>query len=140
MAEANSYEPLSATTTPEQEASERSRLREIAAAHRQVNLAVLFYLCMAPINAALAIVGDNAMWAKVLLGVIGVAVLNFGAVSVYSLAEKFRGKTVAIVHAMGLLAPFFGLILLVLNSQEATKLLQAKGIKVGLLGANPETI
>lgn len=139
MIEANPYELPSVATTHEQDASDRSRLRKIAVAHRQVNLAILYYLCVVPIS-GLVIVGESAMWAKVVFGVIGMAVLDLGVVSVYNLAEKLRGKTVAIVHAVGLLIPFLGLILLMTNSREATKMLQANGINVALFGANPETI
>jgi len=118
----------------------RDRLRKIATAQRQTNLAVLFYLCLIPLNIALSTVANGAPWAAIILGVAALAVLVFGAVSVYSLASQFRGKIVAVVYVLGLLVPLLGLILLISISSKATTILKDNGIKVGLLGANPSTI
>lgn len=122
------------------EPDDRSRLRKIAGAHRQANYAVLLYLCLAPVNATLAVIGENEQWANIALLASILVVFAFGAVSVYKLAAIFRGKGVAVIHALGLFVPLLGLLLLVVNSQQATAILQEHGIKVGLLGANPDSI
>lgn len=132
----NPYHPPLTAGTISGPSADRQELREIALAQRQVNLAVLLYLCLIPINVGLSILSESAPWAGIVLGVIALCVFGFGALSVYKLAAIFRGKTVAVIHALGLLVPLLGIILLFTNSQKATKILQANGIKVGLLGAN----
>ena len=90
---------------------------------------------MIPVNLTLSIASEKAAWAGVLLGIIVLVVVGFGAISVYRLAALFRGEVIAIVYVLGLLTPILGLILLISIRQKATTILQQNGIKVGLLAA-----
>ena len=139
MSSTNPYDSPKVTRAEMDISTARDDLREIASAQRQVNFAVLFYLGQAPVSTGLAILAESTPWAYLPLVVIALCVFGFGAISVYRLAAIFQGKSVAIVHALGLLVPLLGLILLVSNSQRATKILQKNGVKVGLLGANPNS-
>lgn len=141
MTQDNPYQsPL--TTPPVIRSSEdnRERLRAIASAHRLVNLAVLFYLCLIPFNVAIRLAGEEAVWAALAISLVALGVALFGAIAVFRLASLFMGTPLAVIYALGLLIPCVGLILLVLISQKATRILQQHGIKVGLLGADPSTI
>ena len=121
-------------------AETQRRLRDVASAQRQVSLAVLFYLCMVPVNVILSIMSEGAAWAGIVFGVVALCVLGFGAVSIFKLAALFRGKAVAIIYVLGFLIPLLGLLLLVSINHKATKLLKGNGIKVGFLGADPKSV
>jgi asparagine N-glycosylation enzyme membrane subunit Stt3 len=129
------------TVSPGSDApKDRDRLRRIARAQRQVNLAVLLYLAIIPVNLALGAVGGGAPWVSVVLGLFVLIILGLGATSVYKLASIFRGNVVAVVYVLGLLVPLLGLLLLLSISGKATKELREAGIKVGLLGADPNAV
>lgn len=140
MATHNPYAPPGVREVTLAPSTDRSELRKIATAQRQVNIAALLYLLLVPGNIGLSNVTDGAPWTRIVIGVMALSVFTFGAVSVYKLAAIFRGKIVAVVHAIGLLVPLLGLLLLLSNSQQATKILRENGIRVGLLGANPNSI
>ncbi len=139
MSNSNPYAAPLATDAVVQGAG-REHLRKIASAQRNVNLAVLFYLALIPLNIVLSIVAAEVAWGAIVLGLAALAVLIFGAVSVYSLASLFHGPLGGVIYVLGLLVPVLGLILLVMLSSKATKILKSNGIKVGLLGANPQQI
>ena len=54
--------------------------------------------------------------------------------------QPISSNIVAIIYVLGLLVPLLGLLLLLSVSGKATKELRSAGIKVGLLGANPNAI
>ena len=142
MSSDNPYTPPVLTSfgseMPESQAKER--LRRIAIAQRQVNVAVLLYLALLPLSFGLGTVAGGAPWGGLALGIYALVVVGLGIVSVYKLAAIFRGSVVAILYVIGLLVPLLGLLLLLSISGKATKELRAAGIKVGLLGANPSDI
>lgn len=120
--------------------TDRDRLRRIASAQRQVNIAVLLYLSLIPVNMVLGAIGSGSMWAPVLVLVLGLVVLGLGAISVFKLASIFRGKLVAVIYVLGLIVPLLGLLLLLSISSKATKELRNAGFQVGLMGVNPNSI
>lgn len=122
------------------ESTSRTELRKIATAQRQVNVAVLFYLCFIPLNIWLASIAERAPIAAIGQLVVAIGLLAFCIVSVFRLASILRGNAIAVIHAFGMLVPLLGLLLLLRNNQKATGILQKNGIKVGLLGANPNSI
>lgn len=119
---------------------DRERLRRIAGAQRLVNVAVLLYLGIIPINVGLRMTGVVASWIGLLVLVYLFVVLVVGVIAVFRLASMFRGTVVALLYLVGMIVPLLGLLLLVSLSGRATKELRAAGINVGLLGANPKTI
>ncbi len=63
-----------------------------------------------------------------------------GVVSVFSLASIFRGRVVAVIYVIGQIVPLLGLLLLLSINGKATKELRAAGIRVGIMGANPDSV
>lgn len=118
----------------------RERLRRIAAGQRNTNLAALSYICLLPASLLSRSVADSIPGSGVIFLVLFVCVIAYGAVSVYGLASVLRGRVLAVIYVVGLLVPFLGLLLLLLLSGSATKILRENGIKVGFLGADPRTV
>ncbi len=116
--------------------SNREHLIKVATAQRHVLFVILAYLALLPFNIAAQQVPQLA----VILLPVAIIVFIAGAITVFRLASLFRGKAVAVLYLIGLLIPCLGLILLLVISSEATNLLKSNGIKVGLLGANPNDI
>ena len=56
------------------------------------------------------------------------------------LAKEFLSTGAAVACAILMIIPFAGLITLLVINQKATKYLQGRGVRVGLLGANPNNI
>ena len=121
-------------------AFDRDRLRRIATAQRQVNIAVLLYLGLIPMNIVLAGVGGAQAWAGIFLGLYLLVVLVLGVFSIFRLAAIYRGNVVAFLYVIGLLVPLLGLLLLLSISNKATKELRKAGVRVGILGADPKLI
>jgi hypothetical protein len=119
---------------------DRERLRRIAAGQRSTNLAALSYICLLPANFLIRAVADSIPGPEVIFAVLVISVLVYGAVSVYGLASEFRGKVIAVIYVIGLLVPFLGLLLLMSLSGKATKILRENGIRVGFLGADPNSV
>ncbi len=142
MSSENPYRPpeTNSSITEEPENQDQDRLRKIASAQRQVNIAVLLYLGFMPLNIVFSELAAQFPLAVILLPISILIVFLFGIISVYRLAAIFRGPIVAVFYVLGFLVPLLGLLLLVSISGKATKELRNNGIKVGLLGANPNTI
>ncbi len=136
----NPFQSPQVVSVQAEAANDRDRLRRIALAQRQVNIAVLLYLSLIPVNLVLGAVGQGANWASLVVLVLGLIVLGLGAVSVYKLASIFRGKIVAVIYVLAMLLPLIGLLMLLSISRKATKELRAAGYKVGLLGVDASTI
>lgn len=119
---------------------DRERLRRIATGQRNTNLAALSYLCLLPANLLLRAVADSIPGSAVVFIILVISVIVYGAISVYGLASELRGKVVAVIYVIGLLAPILGLLLLMSLSGRATKILRENGITVGFLGADPNSV
>ena len=129
--------PVSSTVEISQD---RERLKRIASAQRHVNIAVLLYLGLIPVNVALNVAGEAAPWIGLFLLPYLLLVFVLGAVSIFRLAAAFRGNGVAIIYVICMIIPCVGLLLLLSLSSMATKELRAAGVKVGLLGADPSNL
>jgi hypothetical protein len=143
MSSQNPYDVPGTLDPQPYQQSDRERLRAIAKAHGNVNMVILVYLLLVAGNIALRILGPAIPFSGVfglLIGIAGLGVLIFGAIAVFRLAKILHGTGLAVVFAVGMIIPCVGLILLLVLSQSATKQLQAGGIRVGLLGANPSSI
>jgi len=142
MDTANPYSsPTTESAAPvAQLGSDRERLRRIATAQRQTNLAVLLQFLLFPASIGVSAVAGDAPWAGFVIGIVALCVVVYGAVAVFRLASVFRGKVVAVIYVLGLLVPLLGLLLLLSISSKATTILQEHGIHVGLLVADPSVI
>ena len=83
--------------------------------------------------------GQGALLALVILG-LALVIIGCGMVAVFLLANELMGTGMGILCAVLLVIPCVSLITLLVVNQKATTYLQQNGIKVGLMGANPETI
>lgn len=61
-------------------------------------------------------------------------------VSIFTLANEVYNVGVGILCAILVIIPCIGLITLLVVNQKATSVLQANGVKVGLMGAKPSSI
>jgi uncharacterized membrane protein (GlpM family) len=68
------------------------------------------------------------------------AIAGFSIVSVALLASRLMNTAVAVLCGILVLFPCISLITLLIVNQKATTYLQQHGVKVGFLGANPNTI
>ncbi|MEI6654184.1 MAG: hypothetical protein WCP45_05395 [Verrucomicrobiota bacterium] len=118
----------------------RDWLRSIGRSQRHVNLAFLLYLAVIPIAYGINSMGTGSTLAPMLLGIYILGVIIFGAVAIYRLTAILKGHIVAVIYMLGLLIPLLGLLLLLSINGRATKELRKAGIKVGLMGANVESI
>ncbi len=115
---------------------DRQVLKEVAVAQRQVLLCVLCQFGIVILNfasgfAKLPILGLVAI-------VLALALLVFMVISVSRLARALGLSSLLFIICMFI--PCVSLIALLILSQKATTRLQAAGLKVGLLGANPDSI
>lgn len=140
MSHENPYQVSNTIDQPPAAIDPKERLRAIAKAQRSVNLATLAYLCIVAATIALAVLGIGSPEVFIATRIAVLVVMVIGAVTVYRLASLLRGKVVAVLYVVGLLFPCLGLVLLLTLSQKATSTLQAAGVRVGLLGADPSSI
>lgn len=106
------------------------QLIAIAGAQRNVNLALLTYLC----SAGLSVISP-------LLSSLGIIVsLVFSLVAAISLAKALHGTGVAIACAVFMFIPCVNLITLLVLSSGATNRLKDAGINVGFLGTSPDEV
>jgi hypothetical protein len=69
---------------------------------------------------------------------LGIAI--FAMAAVFLLATEVYNLVVAIIFAPVMLIPCISLLVLAAVNQRATTFLQARGIKVGFMGVDPNTI
>ena len=102
------------------------RFQQIASGLRQVNIAVILYLCLVPTNMLFVTAGEKFPFEGLSLFAIPLFIFGFGAFSVYRLAVPLRGKTIAILCSLGLLVPLLGFLVLLsirhLGISELTKI------------------
>ena len=140
MSETNPYAPPDSLPQDLPSHQDPDRLRRIAKAQRQVNVAAALYLGLIPVNILFSVADIQVGLASWIIVLYLLVVLAMGAVSIFRLAAVFRGPVVAVIYVLGLLIPLVGLLLLLSVSGKATRELRSAGIKVGLLGANPKDI
>lgn len=118
----------------------RERLRAVASRQRFVQFAVLFNI--------FATIGFNVLpqivvpTVLVLVGMYALVflVLALQVTAVVRLASILQGTGAAILYGLLMFLPCISLIALLVINQQATRLLQQNGIRVGLMGADPSSI
>jgi hypothetical protein len=108
----------------------REDLRTVAVAQKSILVCILLYLIA--IICLILVPIDYRVYIQIGVGLLGLAAL----VSVFVLAMRVYGVGLGILMGIGALLPCFGLIVLLLVSQKATKILKENGHHVGLLGAD----
>jgi len=111
-----------------------SNLVVIAKLQRWLNFSILGYFAVIAIAGFSSPSNDSLM---ALVGFLMIGVGIFAFVTVIRLAKVMKGTVSAILHAIALLIPLVGLLVLLILNSRATRLLKEGGYKVGLLGAKP---
>lgn len=114
----------------------REHLKDVATGQRNVIFCLLANMTLGA-NATAAAIGGVAGAALVAIVALGlVAVMMF---CVHRLSSALEIGAPA-AYAFAMIIPCGSLIVLLILSQTATSYLQDNGVKVGLLGANPDSI
>lgn len=113
----------------------REDLRRVAKYQRGVMLCILTYI-LAVIAAQLV-----AEQVKLVPAIVGLVAAITGLVFAVMLSSKVYDSAITVILlAILMLVPCLGLIGLLVVNQKATTVLKRNGIKVGLLGADPNAI
>ncbi len=113
-------------------------LRQVASQQRAILLCVLGEIILFVPHYFAHQEGMDLLAGWLAIGVIAVNIV--GAVFVFMLAIRLFGTAAGIVLGILAIIPCIGLIILLVVSQRATSVLRSRGIRVGLLGANPSSI
>lgn len=140
MSEQNPFAVPETNTAVVDSSLDRDRLRRVAALQRRLNLAVLLQLLFVPYSMLVGFAAGGRPWSDVLIWGYLLVFMLLGVVSVFSLASIFRGRVVAVIYVIGQIVPLLGLLLLLSINGKATKELRAAGIRVGIMGANPDSV
>jgi hypothetical protein len=119
--------------------SDRESLRTVARYQQWVLYALL---CNIVANVAIigAAAGGFQATSNLLSVVIGLPVIVFGMVAIFLLARELYHWAVGVLCALLMVVPCISLLTLLVVNGKATNHLQARGIKVGFMGANPDAI
>jgi hypothetical protein len=112
----------------------RTDLREIAVRQRMIMICILSYLLLV---VAQFVVPPPL---RIVLGLVALGVTITATVFVFMLSLALYGTAAGIVLGLLTLIPLIGLIVLLIVNGKATNILREHGIRVGLLGANPNQI
>jgi len=115
---------------------DRQALREVAVAQRQVMYCVLGQIGIGVLNVTIGAAKMPALGIVVLLLALGLLV--YMIVSVLKLAKALDLSQA--LYAVLMIIPCVSLLVLLSLSGKATERLKQAGIKVGLLGADPNSI
>jgi hypothetical protein len=116
----------------------REDLRSVAKYQRGLLVCVLIYLGAVAASMILPRIlpPELTIIASLLFAVAGIA----GLVFVFLLSTKVYGTGLGVLFGLLTLIPCVGLIVLLVINQKATSVLRQNGVKVGLLGADPNAI
>ncbi len=112
----------------------RNDLRYIATRQRTIMVCILGYVVAGICQFALP------PQLRLIVAFIALGAIITGAVFVFMLSLALYGTAVGILLGILTLIPVVGLLVLLIVNGKATTLLRAHGIRVGLMGADPNQI
>lgn len=118
----------------------RQQLRELARAQRNVLLALLANIVFTIAYFAVIARLGGSILISLLVFVVAIAITVYSVMTMYRLASRLYSNGVAILFCVLLFAPCASLLALALVVSKASNVLNSHGIKVGLLGVNPNSI
>ncbi|HZL90249.1 MAG TPA: hypothetical protein VFB96_17930 [Pirellulaceae bacterium] len=115
----------------------RENLRRVAKYQQRVLQALVLTLGT---NIVVLASARADFWIRMAILAAALAVAIFAMVSIFRLASEFFGQVVGVLCAILVFIPCIALITLYIVDQQATRFLQRHGVKVGLMGADPNQI
>jgi hypothetical protein len=124
----------------------REKLREVAKSQKLV-----IYALLAQIILNVAAIGSNVGGAAgaqngpnlvpLIVGVLSLGVAVFSLVAMYKLCSSLGDNpALSILFTLLMCVPCISLIILLVKNGQATSMLQAHGVKVSFMGADPNSI
>jgi hypothetical protein len=117
---------------------EREKLRRVARYQQWVLYALLGQIVVYVM--VLVLQGAGFYGASQLASLLFVPLAVFSMVAVFLLGKELLHIALAVICTVLMIVPCVSLLVLLVINGRATRLLQERGIKVGLLGANPDMI
>lgn len=115
----------------------REGLRRVAKYQRWVLYALLANIA---VNIGAFAVGGLSPLLFALVMAVAVAVVAFTIAAVFALAREVFDPGTAVLCAFSMFFPCISLVVLLVVNQKATGYLQRHGVRVGLMGADPNRI
>jgi len=135
----NPYESPQFTTQPrvaELAPSEREKMRRVASRQQFVLYALLANIV---INiGVMAAPTDQSV--RLVLGILAIAIIITAMIAAFLLAKELYNVVVGVICAVLMPMPCISLLTLLVINGKATTFLQQRGVKVGFMGVNPNTI
>ena len=131
----NPYQPPQATGPAPSGISpdERQTLRDVARYQRNINLVILAYFGAGALSQIL----NQVLIGQIVVGLFALGVVVSGAALAVMMARALWGTGLAVLCGILLCIPCVGLLTLLVLNNRATARLNAVGIKVSLIGADP---
>ena len=120
---------------------QKDDLRKVATYQRGIMLCILgtFFIVFGNVTASQ--VPDMVVMIQAILSILYLLILIAGAVLVVMMSIKvYEQLWVGILLGLLTMVPCIGLLFLLVVNQKATKVLRANGVRVGLLGGNPNDV
>lgn len=111
-------------------------LRQIASRQRMLIAAIVISLG-ATIGTPVAGLFFGVLWLPQAFNLLSAV---FSVVAMFRLTRLLRGAIVAVLYSVLAAVPLIGLLLLVQINNEASTRLKKNGIRVGFLGASPDSV
>ena len=124
-------------TSPFAPGIDREKLRRVAKYQQWVLYALLANIAMNIVSLA-ARQADLPLRMGIL--VVALAVAVFAMVAIFLLANDLYNTGIGVLCALLMIVPCISLITLLVVNGKATTFLQQNGVKVGFMGANPNSI
>ncbi len=121
---------------------DREKLRSVARYQRLVMYALLANIGLNIVSFAMqgAMRGRGSMELSIAILIAALAVIAFSITAMFLLANTLHNAIIGVLCAFLMIVPCVSLITLLVINQQASSYLTARGVKVGFLGANPNSI
>jgi hypothetical protein len=116
---------------------EREKMRRVANRQQFVLYALLANIV---INVALIALGDQRGPAKLIVVILAISIVIATMIAAFMLATELYNVIIGVVCALLMPVPCIALLTLLIINGKATNYLQQRGVKVGFMGVNPNTI
>jgi hypothetical protein len=118
--------------------TDRDKLRRVARYQQFVIYALLANIVLNVTS--MAIRGQQSAAVAIVVLLVALVVVACSMVAMFLLANELMGVVPGVLCALLMVVPCISLITLLVVNQKATSFLQERGVKVGFMGANPNTI